>query len=73
MTGKEDDSDTLQKKLESDMDVLQKENELLRHQLKKQHSHVPNRVTETARLHMDCSRLQSNAEASQIIHETHVE
>lgn len=46
MTGREDNSDMLQKKLESDMDVLQKENELLRHQLEKQQSHVPSRETE---------------------------
>jgi hypothetical protein len=48
MTGKEDDSDMPQKKLESDTGVLQKENELLRRQLKKQQSHVPNRETQTA-------------------------
>lgn len=47
MTEREDDSDTVQKKLESDMDVLQKENELLRRQLKKQQSHVPSRETDT--------------------------
>jgi multidrug resistance efflux pump len=70
MTGKEDDSDMLQKKLEPDLDVLQKENELLRRQLQKQQSHVPNRETETAQLQVDCSRLQSNAEASQVSHET---